>query len=301
VQTVFRDGNAFVPVSDLRSKLRDALTEAIETHIEVTEPGWSEEDIERVAEVLEPVTRQVNNMLDSKNFDALFTEEEYPKKVGVIVKAVSSYKHSTVGFGEWLTAEEIEKAVAAYSPHEYESSEYHEINGPMSISNTLSYNEDDELIEIDRDGRVNRFRLKNGYRNSVDLDIEEPRDIVELPCIQNIDEMLKNEGKPERKLLYPIARILLSLDNDFTKEELADFFRVYDWFDYDTTMYQLGYEERQKIDGHGHKPLPISCNNETNLFMNYCIGRENCNYSIYGSLDFKDDVMDRLEQVTSEA
>jgi hypothetical protein len=106
--------------------------------------------------------------------------------------------------------------------------------------------------------------------------------------MQNIDEYL-HEGKPTRWILYQVARILMSLEPDFTLKEIAeDFFSRYPWYDRETTMYHLRYEKNRRING--EVPKPIGCKNDNKKFDTFCIGMENCSYSIYSSLPMKDSV-----------
>jgi hypothetical protein len=66
----------------------------------------------------------------------------------------------------------------------------------------------------------------------------------------------------------------------------------YPWYDEQTSDYQIRYELRQ-TNTEGDPYLPIGCNNPD--MERYCIGYEECPYSIYGSLPFPDEMYDQID------
>ena len=80
----------------------------------------------------------------------------------------------------------------------------------------------------------------------------------------------------------------MSLQNDFNLADIKAAFSEYPWYDEDTTDYQVRYEMNQDAQ-------PVSCTNENEKFTQFCIGRENCDYSIYASLPLKQSVYDTLD------
>lgn len=202
-----------------------------------------------------------------------------------------------------MKAESIDDYVEHHRPNafdetwyyltEYEA--YQKLSSPHNISLALSEHEDHHLVEVDRSDRLNKFKLHDPFIGYVEIEVSDIEDILELPCFQNIDDYLKDR-KPTRWVLYSIARVLMSLNNNFTIDDMVGFYSRYPWFDEDTTRYQLNYEQAQTIDG--ETPMPISCNNDNTNFGTFCIGKENCDYSIYQSLPMRDEIYDRLETNT---
>jgi DNA primase large subunit len=101
-------------------------------------------------------------------------------------------------------------------------------------------------------------------------------------------------------LLVFFVRIIMSIEpniegkSGFTDDEIVDWFRQYDWFDEGITRYQVEHERRQTT-AQGEKPVPIGCKNSNTQWTPLCIGLDECDYSIYQSLPFKDEVYERLD------
>lgn len=290
--TKFRDGNAYVPGVDIDNKIRQMAERAFEIHVANQERELPKKQVAWIVNNTTKVQKKITQDIDGKRFDKLFTDDDYPEKLGVIVGAIRTYDYDDIDFGEWLTAEEIYEAVDDYYPHLTERAIVDDINSPLAVSKILSNKENHHDIEIDRDSRVNRFKVLDSKQSFLEVEVDTPEDILELPCMENIDEYLM-EQKPTRWILYSVARILMSLENEFTVEELVDFYGRYPWFDEEVTRYQLNYERKSRM-ANGEPPNPIGCQNDNTNFGTFCIGLENCSYSIYGSLPMKDEVMDRL-------
>jgi len=94
------------------------------------------------------------------------------------------------------------------------------------------------------------------------------------------------EKKPVRKDLYSFARMVMWLpqyqDSDLETivADLKDIFSRWPWYDEQVTDYQIRYEFSNTIGG--DTPLPMNCDNDD--MQRYCIGKEQCPYSIWGSL-----------------
>ncbi|KAB1184788.1 hypothetical protein GJR98_17105 [Haloferax sp. MBLA0077] len=102
----------------------------------------------------------------------------------------------------------------------------------------------------------------------------------------NIDEHL-HEEKPVRYVLFTLARLLFSLENNFTIDDLVSLYERWDWHDPEITEYQLTYE----FDN-GSNIMPISCTSENEDWMSFCVGYDNCPYDIYSSLPLKGEIFD---------
>jgi DNA primase large subunit len=157
------------------------------------------------------------------------------------------------------------------------------------MSKFLSHNVDSKAVEKRSTGRATEYSIQavsaSGFKQ---IEVTDHTDLRELPCISNLHEHLQ-KGKPTHYPLFSYARLLLSLQNDFSLTDLKAAFSEYPWYDEETTEYQVRYEMNRDFQ-------PVSCNNENEKFTQYCIGRENCDYSIYASLPFKQEVYDSLDR-----
>lgn len=294
--TKFLDGNAYIPGFDLDNKIRDMAERSFKIHIANQEQELPNEQVAWIVNNTEGIQGKIDGHFDGKRFNKLFTDDDYPDKLGVVVGAIRTYDYEGIDFGEWLTAEEIFEAVDDYYPHVTEKALVKEMKSPLSVSKILSNQEGHHDVEVDKEGDVHKFKILDSKQSFLQVEVETPEDILELPCMENIDEYLM-EQKPTRWILYSVARILMSLENDFTMEELVDFYGRYPWFDEEITRYQLNYERKRRM-ADGRPPNPIGCQNDNTNFGTFCIGLENCSYSIYGSLPMKDEVTNRLDDYT---
>jgi hypothetical protein len=111
-----------------------------------------------------------------------------------------------------------------------------------------------------------------------------------------MDERLQ-EKKPVRKDLFNLVRMawwLPQYRDASTAEfisDVKDLFSRWSWYDEETTEYQIRYELENEIDG--EIPLPMNCSNDD--MQRYCIGRDQCPYSIYGGLPFPDEMYEQLD------
>ena len=111
-----------------------------------------------------------------------------------------------------------------------------------------------------------------------------------------MDERLQ-EKKPVRKDLFNLVRMAWWLPQyrDASTEEfisdVKDLFSRWPWYDDEVTEYQIRYELDNDIGG--EIPLPMTCANDD--MQRYCIGRDQCPYSIYGSLPFPDEMYEQLD------
>jgi hypothetical protein len=113
----------------------------------------------------------------------------------------------------------------------------------------------------------------------------------------NMEERL-HEKKPVRKDLYNFARMVMWLPQyqDSSLDEivagLKDVFSRWPWYDEQETEYQVRYEFSNTIDG--DTPLPMNCDNDD--LQRYCIGQDQCPYSIWGSLPFPDEMYEQVDE-----
>ena len=134
------------------------------------------------------------------------------------------------------------------------------------------------------------YRLRFNESDATTIQVSEIEDILELPCMQNIHNFLLEE-KPVRFVVYTYVRVILSIENDFTVEEIVDWFRKYPWFDEEITRYQARYEKNQTNEN-DDPYLPGNCYSDNEKFTQFCIGIGNCEYEIHESLPLKEEVLE---------
>lgn len=242
---------------------------------------------------------KLNEYLDqletSNHISHLFYERELPKELEVILRAVKSANPEVAQLGVELRAGDIHKAIEAY----FHNTEYKWVENvckglstPTIVGKTLSKlgETHTDSIEI-RDGPSYQLYILQYRRgNYMMIDVNEIADIEELPCFNNLHEILHSR-KPVRWFLYTLVRFIESLEKDFSKEDIVEYFSQFPWYDEEITSYQVGYELDRTND---EVALPISCSNDNKNFQQICIGRENCDYNLYKSVDFNNKVKDKL-------
>ena len=82
-------------------------------------------------------------------------------------------------------------------------------------------------------------------------------------------------------------------DIDVIVEDLKDVFSRWPWYDEQETDYQVRYEFAHGKNSDGDDYLPMGCDNDD--MQRYCIGQNECEYSIWGSIDFPDRMYDQAQ------
>lgn len=255
--------------------------------------------IEAWQESLTGINQRITDLIENGNDDLLLKERRYPAKLEATLSAVEAVDEDIAKLGQTLTAKDIFNAVRDYSTWteiEWHTHVLDDFNSPSSIATTLSqyaHDPDHENIEIiNRDGQPDLYELEYKVGNFKQIEVTEIGDLLELPCMQNLHDSLQ-QSKPVRWELYSFVRYLFEVNNvEFTVDDIKEWFSQYDWYRADVTEYQVKYE-REQVMGDGNRPLPISCSNDNRAWAEHCIGKENCEYSLYQSVELKPDVYDR--------
>jgi hypothetical protein len=289
IKTVLEGGNAYVPLSDLQGKMLDATDTAFETHLRAQHSALSNSETQWLISNTTPIHERIDEFFMRQEHDKLFdTQGEKPPLLQVVMNAIYESDAANAKFGEFLSAEELQQFLKDYSPHPAYESAIHTDGQltPGKLSKKLTHYEENRYLEIDTSGQVYKFKFDSPARKGKKIDVTEPEDIFELPCMASIDEYLRQEG-PTRYLLFTMVRLLMSLENDFTNQDIIEMFQRWPWYDKATTEYQVKYERRE-----GKDIKPINCGNDNQRFTAHCIGVENCDYNIYSSLPIKDEIFD---------
>lgn len=301
VKSHLRDNTVYVPIDDFFDRLTGRWEKAFDNlyrYIDETMPGkqrsWLLRQEDKITHRLDRYQRANRREQLWKNYD----HDRY--RVNVLIKAVEESRNDIAQLGEPLTAQTIDQALSNYDASETEEDAATSFRNPRSIAQFLSDQTHRNYIEKVEDRKLNKYILRPQDTGAKPVVINDLDDLFELPCFANIDERLQKKG-PTRKELYSLVRLVAWLqeyriDKSETEliEDLKDLLSRWPWYDEQTSDYQIRYElEKGEIDG--RSPLPIGCNNDD--MQMYCIGQDECPYSIYGSLELDPEVYDLLDEV----
>jgi hypothetical protein len=292
----------YIPVSDFETKYEQyyyghsGLASQLEAVVEV---NVTDNTLKNYQKALKGINDRVSEMIEIGKANKVFYEHQYPPRLKAILMAVEAADPDVATLGEELTTETILDVIEVYHDKtdiEWVQNILSDLGSPHSVGKQLTEYADDESIEhvtVDRSGETNTYTLEYTLGNHKLVEVKEIEDLLELPCMSNIHEMAMQDAAPRRWYLYSFVRIILELDTGFTVDDIKSWFSQYPWYDGGTTEYQVKYEKNQRVKG--ERPMPVGCNNDNRNFERVCIGRENCDYSIYQSLNFNQDVYDRLD------
>ncbi len=294
--------HVYVPVQDVYPKYEEYFTgrSGVASQLEaVIRNSMGNEKLKVFQGNLKGVNKTISEWIKTGHDNRVFKERRYPAKLEVIMMAVEAADEDIAKLGEPVTAEDIYNAVRDYATRtdqDWVPKVADKMSSPSSIATTLkNYVDDDDVGGIThhrREGKADKYELEYKVGNFTQVEVTEVADLLELPCMRNLHESLM-EQKPVRWELYSFVRYLFEVKNaNFTVEEIKEWFSQYPWYREDVTKYQVEYEKDQRtLDG--DRPLPISCNNDNRNWAEHCIGKENCDYSLYQSVQLRDDVYTR--------
>jgi hypothetical protein len=263
------------------------------------------------------INDQIERLIETGRTRNLYADRRYEPPLEALLYAVDEAPNEVSAIGSWNLASEVVEAIEWVQdrpPADAESldtegasrqlsrlTSYHkhqlaQFDSVQSVSTFLRQHTEHPDVEYREKAHPHpdQFLLQLKQFDVTQLNVTEPADVFELPCLSNLEEYFM-QNPPERRPLYFMVRIIASLNNDFTAEEIAQVFERFPWYDEQVTHYQVNYELRQDKEQDG-PVLPVSCHNDNNpSWSQFCIGLENCEYSIYGSLDFKQEVYDAID------
>lgn len=319
----YDNGNVYVPFW--------ALEEALDEHLLEGRPGksvaqyftstleeyYDDDRKSRLHDETSRITDQIHKYKE-RNWTKKFLKERfYPEKLRCLLKAVFAAPGEIARLENELDASQIKEAIDWYREQpegpiegsgdddddtnknktyvkEYEQRTLSEFDSPQAIGaylkrfdNVNETQEENHKHVTVNEGKYNTYDLE--YRSSgiERIDVTSPEDIFEFPCMKKVDKCLK-EGVPNRWILFTLARYILSLENDFGVDGVHEVFSRYPWYDQDVTEREAKYEQKQDY-------LPIGCNATNKKFTEFCIGRDECDYSLYYSARHKDEVYEALD------
>jgi hypothetical protein len=295
------NNNVYVPGRDLYRRLENQLQEdGFQRLYEAHETFVANSSRRRFLKQESRITERIDRFLKAGQQDLVWADWDPDSRLLRVLRAA-------VREQEELEREKPYPAKTLYEAmrrfefeYDWQERVWHDVSNQRSLASRLSSMDADsvEVLET-RERKANLYRVGSSSEWARQIEFDVASDIFELPCMVNIDERLM-ESSPTRKDLYNIVRMLRWLpgyrpdemsENTFV-EEVKQLLSKYPWYDEQTSDYQIRYELRQ-TNTEGDPYLPIGCNNPD--MERYCIGYEECPYSIYGSLPFPDEMYDQID------
>ncbi|MFC7060015.1 primase-associated protein [Halovenus salina] len=303
IQSIIRGKYVYVPLSDHVKKYRDAffgrsgVARCLE---EIVYDNIPEDKLDTYRDALTGINNKITEWIEYGEADKVFKAHRYPPKLKAILLAIDHVDSEVAAFGEPLTSKQIARATSIFhgaTDIDWVKKTLEGLTSPQGVGMVLvdlANDSDVDNVEVDTHVDPNEYLIEYHKSNAKVVEVTELEDLLELPCMQNIHEMAMSDSAPRRWYLFSMVRIILELETDFSVEDIKEWFSQYPWYREKITDYQVRYEKKQDIEG--ESPLPVGCNNDNRNFEDVCIGRENCDYSIYQSLNFSDDVYNRLSE-----
>lgn len=308
------DNCIYKPLSEFNDDWFEYLNQEFRSLVRVQEDALTEAK----QDLLRERTRIVDEirMLEQNSPEDVYKSYTPEKrKIYFIKDAVLSYHEPSSK--DWFSASQVHEAIQKYSGDNSDASRFQdEFSSQHVLEQFLHEHADDRNIFVDRgSGGDLRYAVRLPHTGSSykQLHIDHPREIFEqLPCFQNMAQDLRRNG-PSRKPLFSFVRLVMWLttyydesnsDNkegtikiDEVEEDIHETFdELFGWYDREITSreiwdeYQLGEQE------HRDTYLALSCNNET--MQEHCVGFDNCPYSIYQSLNFTEEMFEKIDNDT---
>lgn len=314
----FRNNHVYVPVMYIDEHWEEYLKQGFKHLLQVQEEQeLSDNEILWLAQNESRITKKINRYRESSDFGRLYTTEGSDwNKIQFLRSALEESDEITPEPETYFTANQILSAVTDYdAEYSNERRQKQQLDTEQKIGSFLG-GVDHPLVVVEETHR----RKPNHYwiqqytgptpisivdsDNLGDHDLEQ---IFQLPCMANMDEHL-SENEPVRKDLWNFVRMLMWLPpyyehKDAEKNEILidklvsdvhDLFDRWDWYNPEITEEQTRYEYQRGERPGNDRYLPMSCNNDD--MREYCIGRDKCEFSIYGSLPFVDAMYAKLDE-----
>jgi len=300
-ETKFTDNALYIPLERVEEEYLEYTEDAFEHILTLQGQALTDDQKAWLRNNVSYVSERIDRFFSAGQEDRIWKDwSRSSRKLRFLIETVQEAPDSTAALGEPVSAEQLRAALEHHPADErWQQSFKQELSSPSRIAGFLQEQEDDSSVEIDRSGRVNQYELSSRSGSAKALRVDDLEDLFELPCLAEMDERLQEE-KPVRKDLFSLVRLILWLpryqpdpDLDRVVEDIKDLFSRWPWYDPDVTEYQVRYEYFNGTSPSGEEYLPLSCGNET--MQRYCIGRDVCDYSIYQSIDFPDEMYARLD------
>jgi len=304
-QNVFENRSLYIPLDALEDKYDDYLQRGFHTLVDALDSLLTPDRTEWFIANEERLSEKIDADFASNRFDEIWVDwDQREREIKVIQNAVKD--SDTISVGEPHSAKKLLAEIQKYTPENWESGLLSEYKTAQSVAQTLRKNVNHrnvEIVETDP-ASANEYIIHDSDRSVTPLEASHPSHLFELPCFDNMRQHLHENG-PTRKDLWNFVRTAWwlttyfssrpgdkTLDDHFLEDIHETFEDEWDWYDPEITAYQVRYEIEQG-DIEGNIPRPENCDNED--MQRYCIGQDNCEYSIWGSLPFPEEMYKILE------
>lgn len=297
VATRVWNNNVYVPVEDCRRKHWERLKRGFGALVDAQNASLDEDQREWIRNRADGVGERIDRFLQSGQEGRVWKSWDGDDQ---LVRLVASALYALeVDVDGVYPAEVLFEALQRYEPSAgWEASMCQRISSPSTLEARLVDVESERLEVVDKGGRRLFGILSRSGGN--ELVVEAIEDLFELPCMGNMDERLQEHG-PVRKDLFNFVRMVLWLPEyesasvDEVVRDLQGVFDRWPWHDPTETEYQIQYEFGNTIGG--ETPLPMNCDNDD--MQRYCIGQDECPYSIWGSIPFTDSMYEQVDDASS--
>jgi hypothetical protein len=307
-RVAFEDRTLYIPLDALETKYDDYLETGYRKLVGALEDLLSHDRREWIIANESRLSEKIEADVEANRFDEIWMDWDIrERKIRVIKNAVKESDDITVG--EPHTASELYDAIDDYKREgeSWESGWLSDYNNSQSVAQTLRKHTDHRDVEVVEQGGTkerHKYIIHDADRGATPVDASHPSDLFQLPCFENMRKHLHEEG-PTRRDLWNFVRTAWwltsyhssrpgdkTLGEDFLEDIHETFEAEWDWYDRETTGYQVRYEIEQG-DIEGNIPRPENCDHEH--MQTYCIGKDTCKFSIYGSLPFPEEMYEFLD------
>lgn len=299
IETIIHENHLYIPARDLDQKYRDYAEKAFGKLLHIQRSSLGDDQLEWLDRRESAITKQLDRIFRSGRTEEIWRDwSPRKRKLRLIRNAIGASDKEGVELGEWLKSADIYQAIEDYDTEKtWEEAVVSQMTGAKGIAQLLARNVNRPAIER-KPGVYNYWKVSGYSGNGKKINVSEIEDLFELPCMKAMRDRLNRE-KPVRKDLYNFARMVMWLPEyhdahlDNIVEGLKDVFSKWPWYDEAETDYQVRYEFDHGRKSDGGEYLPMSCKNDD--MQRYCIGMDECDYSIYGSVPWPDQLYDELD------
>jgi hypothetical protein len=304
------DNTVYVPLSHMTERHRDRMANAgFQTLLETQREMLTDDQKNWLLSAESRLSQWIDRQAQAGRHKKLWENRNIHEDRIRLLKDIAKVEDTAIDASEPFTAQQLYRAIDRYNPDDdRKQATLNKFANIRSVAQTLSEAAEergDVVVEDAVENGPNQYSLRVGS-NYKQIDVREPHDLFELPCFANLYERFDN-GYKDREELFSFARLLMWLPMyydeergqvleedvvDGMKEVISDF----DWYDEDITEYQTRYEYLQGETDERY--MVKSCTHED--MQNYCIGKDNCEYSIYQSLPFVSDFYQKLSEFNTE-
>lgn len=307
-RTLLRDNCLLIPSEELTRRYRSYLTEqAFPSLQETLLESLTDEQRTWLLESATAISDAVDNLVEQGHRERLWTHVHAGD--GLVTALEESLTAATgddaPALGDPASVEALYQTLVDHTPEEpWVQSTINNIRSVHALRRQLSRYADHPRLKPQEREHTRLWVVKPSPSGGEAISIDHPVDFLQLPCYQNLDERLQEKG-PTRKELWDLVRKTAWLpqyrsngspDVERILADIKELFSRWPWYDPRITEQQVRYElrpdaARRRLDG--NEPLPMGCDNPD--MQQYCIGKDECPYSIYGSIPFAESLYETLE------